>query len=40
VGCDQGWQHVLVFHLAPWLMLTATSVFVMSRMKRRWSYAP
>ncbi len=39
VGCEQGWQHVLVFHLVPWLALTAASVVVSSRMKR-WSYAP
>ena len=39
VGCDQGWQHVLVFHLVPWLALTAASVLVSSRMSR-WSYAP
>ena len=39
VGCDQGWQHVLLFHLTPWLVLTATAV-LMSRRAGRWSYAP
>jgi len=39
VGCDQGWQHVMVFHLVPWAALTAVAVLVSRRMKR-WSYAP
>ena len=39
VGCEQGWQHVLVFHLVPWATLTVAAVLISRRMKR-WSYAP
>ena len=39
VGCTQGWSHVLVFHLTPWLAVAAVALLV-SRRLARWSFAP
>lgn len=39
IGCDQSWQHVLAFHLTPWVAVIVAVVLI-SRRIRHTSFAP
>ncbi len=39
IGCDQSWQHVLAYHLTPWVVMIA-AVVLFSRRIRHTSFAP